>query len=231
MKEKLFVVVLLWLIGTSMAKADDFTIDLSPGFSTTSIGMSNYVSRGISQTDNRPAIDVVSTYKFANGLFGSVGAVNSIEGNGNVESDLIVGYATKLSSSWFYQTSVYYTAYPGSSGYNNLNTVELQNIVNYVQDWGRLVGAFTFQPPQGHNRAFYTYMSTGADFNLPHEFTLGFRVGYNNNSNYSRPDYTDWDVILSRPITAWASWSIHFTGSTEYAAVDQHLIVVIQIGF
>ena len=238
MKIKTLAIALALLFGTAtFAEADDFTINLSSGFSTSITGMTNYVARGISQTGNMPAINPVETYQFKNGLFGSVGAVNSIQGNGNVEVDLTVGYATKLSDSWLYQTSFVYTTYPGSSNYNNISTIEFQHIFNYVQPWGKLVAAFATQPQGQNHGGFYTYTSGGADFNLPKDFTLGFRVGYNTYSNHSaHPNYVDWTVTLSRPITTWVSWQLQYTGSTDYATnLDpgngQHVIGSIVFSF
>jgi uncharacterized protein (TIGR02001 family) len=229
---RFFVLVLTLLCLTSLARADDFTISITPGFSTSFTAMTNYIVRGQTQTRGRPAATVTGSYGY-NGFFVTAGVINSKQGNNNFEADLTLGYRTTLSDSWFYQASVVYQSYPGASGYNNLSTVELQNILNYVQDWGKLIAAFAIQPQgQGH-AGFYTYTSVGADFNLPYDFTFGTRIGWNTSANHAAaPNYVDWTATLSRPITKQISWTVQYTGtSTHRTGYGNAIVGMINVSF
>ena len=230
---KVLSIVFFLVFSIAPARADDFTITIAPGLSGNFTAMTDYISRGLSQTNGKPAGNLSENYQFDNGVFVALSAVNTKEGNGNVESDISAGYRTKLSDAWLFQTDVYYTTYPGSSNFANTSYLEFQNIVNYVQDWGKIVAAFAFQP-QGQNHAgFYTYTSGGVDFNLPYDFTLGFRGGLNTNAIHSHPNYLDWTVVVSRPITSWAFWSVQYTGSTDYvdAGNGERVVGLISISF
>ena len=246
---KFLFTLLFMLVSISIAKADDFTINLDPGFSTNITAMSDYVDRGISQSFGQkfsiklgkssithmfPALNVTETYTLENGLFGSVTAVNSTQGNNGWEGDLMVGYKTKLSDSWSYQTDVQYTAYPGASNYGNISVVEFQNIVNYTKDWGKLVGAFAFQPMGQNHSGFYTYTAVGIDYNLPWDMVFGVRVGYNTYSNHkAKPNYVDLTVILTKNITKNLSVALQYTNSNDYIELGngQRIVGLVNISF
>lgn len=203
-------------LSISYAKADPFNIDLTPGISGSFTAMTNYIQRGQTQTNGHPAGNLVLTYDY-DGFFGTLSVINSKQGNNNFEGDITIGYRTKLSDNWSYQASIVYQTYPGASGNNNLSNVEFQNIVNYSQPWGTVVGAVAVQPQgQGHG-GFYSYVSTGVDFNLPYDFTLGGRIGWNTSANHEvKPNYADWTVTVSRPIIKQVSWAVQYTGSTGH---------------
>lgn len=240
---RLFALFFFILLSVTIAKADDFTVPLendgisiSKGFSFLGQAMTDYVQRGISQTYGQgfkinlgkspqaiqnttlfPALQAGVTYTFDTGLFVGVSNVNSNQGNNSFENDLTVGWKTKLSDSWVYQLSVNYQNYPGSSNYGNLQTVEFDNIVNYVQNWGKLVAAFGTQPQGQNHSGWYTYTAAGVDVNLPDKFVIGTRLGYNTYSNHSvKPNYLDWTVTVSRPITNNVMLAVQYTGSTDY---------------
>ena len=232
----LAVAALSLTLAASSAYADDFSINLDKGLSGNVTGMTDYVQRGISQTYGQrinaklghssdysmnttmfPAVGAGASYTLGNGLFAGVSGINSNQGNNSFENDVTVGWKTAITSNILYQFSVNYQNYPGSSNYNNLSTVEFQNIVNYVQPWGKLVGAFAVQPQGQNHSGGYTYTTVGVDLNLPNKFVGTTRVGYNTYSNHSsKPNYVDWTVGVSRPIAANVSVGIQYTGSTDY---------------
>lgn len=206
--------------------ADDFIINLTPENSTSILGMTNYVIRGISQTGGRPAASVTDTYTLDDGLFASAGIINSNQGNNGFEADFGAGYATKLNDKWSYQASIAYQSYPGASNYGNLSNVEFQNIFNDAETWGTVVAAFAVQPQGQDHAGFYSYTTAGVDFNLPDQFVLGTRAGWNTNSNHAvTPNYLDWTINLQRPITDKLSWRIQYTGSTDHGRDGGNIFV------
>jgi len=230
-----YLTCFLILCHSSIVRADDFTINTVSGWSNNIDFQSDYVERGISQTEGRPAIDVGIAYQDRTGIFGGFDVTNTRQGNGNVETDLTLGYATSLSSSWLYQNTVIYTGYPGSSNNGNLDTVEFQNILNWKQTWGTLIGAFAFQPQGQNHGGFYTYTEGGVDFTLRHDFILGTRVGYSSYANHAaHPNYLDWTVSLSKRVTRRLAVSVQYTGSTNYNHITdpgngQHVILVVSL--
>lgn len=219
------MVVMLVMIPIS-ARADSFIINMAPGWDRELTAMTDYVVRGISQTNGRPSVGATSVYTFANGWYGGLTAEHSELGEQGVEADFVGGYKTALTSALNYNLGVVYQSYPGSR-YHSLNNVEFQNILNYVQPWGTVVAAFALQPQAALHSGVQTYTSAGVDFNLPASFTLGGRVGYLTASNHAvQINYVDWTATLARDMGHGISLAVQYTGVTMHCSTCGNRFVV-----
>jgi uncharacterized protein (TIGR02001 family) len=237
------------IMSISVAKADNFTINLDSGLHGGVSVMTDYVQRGQSQTFGQrfsprlghssiaqwyPAVSANASYTLGSGFFAGVNAINSNQTNNSFEGDLTVGYKTKLTDSWSYQGSVNYQMYPGASNFGNAGVVEFMNVVNYTKNWGKLVGAFGVQPQGQFHAGFATYTSVGADVNLPHNFVAGARVGYSTYSNHKvKPNAVDWTATVVNNITQNVSVGIQYTNSTDYYSLGmgQRVVGLVNVSF
>ena len=233
------------LLGTiSVSRADDFSINLDPGFAGFVGIASDYIHRGDSQAFGQrltiklgqsqigyvePTLTAGGSYTLENGLFVSVSAITSDETNLSLpngtntpssifEDDVMVGWKTMLSDHWLYQTDMLLTAYPGISRFNFYSTEEWQNVVNYVTPWGKIVGAIAIEPQGQYRSGFYTYVSGGADYNVTDKLTLGGRVGYTTQAIHRvAPNYWDWTVTLTYNVTSHFQGTLQYLNSTNYS--------------
>ena len=215
---KRFLLMMTALVGlgfASSAHATDLAIDLTPGLTGGGMAMTNWVFRGVTQTQGRAAGSIFETYNY-NGFFEEVAVTNSKVGNNNFETDLFLGYKTKLTDKLIIQTNVQYYSYPGTSQYGNVSMVEWQNAINYaVTDKITAFGGFAISPQWQFHSGMETYTNIGADVNLPLDFTGSASVGYSTfaNENVSQ-NYLDWQVAISHQIVP------HLMGTLQYTGTD-----------
>lgn len=111
------------LLGANLALAED-----SP-FSGNVTFVSDYVSRGYSWSDGRPAIQGSIDFNHASGLYigmwgSSVAEKSVIEGSSGVELDVYIGYAGEIGAFGFDVGAVRYI-YPGSHKSDDTDSTEL----------------------------------------------------------------------------------------------------------
>lgn len=175
--------------------------------------VSDYVFRGVSQSNQNPALQGGLTYSFENGLyFGTWASQVDFNSDANAEVDLFVGYGFDITENVAADVQVLRYVYPdeGSLNYNevmfSLTVLEklsatlayTDNVYNYDVD--------------GY------YVGLGYGITLPGELTLTPTVGYSKFDAGAVSDrsesYLDWALSLSRdfgPVSA--SLSYHDTNS------------------
>ena len=82
---------------------------------------SDYVRRGITQSDGNPAFQLGADVNFENGLFvglwgSTVDITNGPSRKRNVEVDYYAGYVIDVSESWQFSAGVVAYTYPGQTG-------------------------------------------------------------------------------------------------------------------
>jgi len=179
---------------------------------------SDYVFRGISQTDQDPAVQGSFDYKHPLGVYLGVWASNVDENvsKGNIEIDYYGGYTKELFSDFNFDVSIIYYSYPGggsnpepdyieghlglSYGFANLPTKPTIGVgYNYSPD---------FYGEDGHAH----YVNGTLDLALPYRLGLGFEIGYQyvegdettgngmGKGGHSGFDYIHWRLGLSYEI-------------------------------
>ncbi|MCQ4161049.1 TorF family putative porin [Roseomonas sp. GC11] len=177
------------------------TITATPALS------SDYLFRGISQTRNRPAVQLTLDVQHESGFYVGAFASNvTFPGsNARQELDVLAGYRFEVAGVSLDLGGVYY-AYPGydkPEGSYDYNYFEAILKASYTVDPVKLVGTVAWSPDFYFQSGSATYVEGGADVSLPYEFTLAGRYGYqwiDKNSRYGAPDYANWSVAVSREI-------------------------------
>ena len=192
------------------------TLSLTPSAST------DYLFRGLSQTRNRPTIQVTADLAHESGVY--VGAfvsnANFAGTNARQEVDYLAGYRREIGGVSFDVGGIYYS-YPGHDrpGGLTLNWFEFTAKATYSPvEPLKLVGSFFYSPMFQYESGDAYYAEGAVELKLPLDFTLGGRGGYqwvSRNSRYGVPDYANWSVSLSREVYG-------FTVSAGYFDTDIH---------
>ena len=184
--------------------ADDlFDVSFNVGAAT------DYVWRGVSQTDEDPTAQAGLTYSHDSGFYAGVwgSGVDFGPGDPSVEVDGFVGYNTDFSDSVNFDVMINRYMYPDAGG---LNFNELITKFTFIDTYSLLVA---YSDDFGGTDEDAWYFNAGGSWELPHEFGLSAGVGYNMTDDALGDDYLDWNIGVSR------SWGL-FTAGLSYVGTD-----------
>lgn len=156
--------------------------------------VSDYVFRGVSQTDESAAIQGGFDYEDPSGLHAGVWGSNIDFNNvddGSLELDIYAGYANEIGS-FSYDVGAIYYAYPGSKSNLNYDFWEAYLSVGYDLDVVALNASVNYSPEFFGNTGDATYVAAGVEVPLPHSFTASAHIGYQEIDKAT--DYTDWSA-------------------------------------
>lgn len=177
---------------------------------------SQYVFRGISQTNEKPALQGGFDLGHKSGFYAGVWASNISwlsDGNADVsaslEMDLYGGYKWAFAEDWVLDVGVLYYAYPGSypAGYVKPNTTELYAAVT----WKWITGKYSYSVD---SKTFGFPNSRGSDYwevNAAYDVvdkvndtigkvTVFGHYGQQKFKNAGFYDYSDWKVGVSTEV-------------------------------
>lgn len=193
----------------SATAADDKGLDLGiPGeFSATLTGTSNYVFRGITQSDNDVAIQ--GSFGYSVGLTKSVNLdlsvwASSIDFNdgdqATVEVDYTGGFSGSIGNFSWAAVAIYYS-YPSAAGRLNYDYVEGGLSGGYDFGLASVTAAVNYSPDYfaSTGAAWYKSVDVSIPIKLPASPTIGLHIGHQdiaNNAGFGTPDYVDWSVGL-----------------------------------
>jgi uncharacterized protein (TIGR02001 family) len=229
---------------SSIAAPAQAQIETSFGtFAPTITATSNYLFRGLSQSEGKPALqgNIEYTYPVGNftpyiGAFGSnVRFPNNNTPAGTtdfsirqkIEVDLFGGlrWTTPLDGLSLDLGFISYT-YPGNTADENRNGGPNANgnpqwneyYGKFAYDFGlaTAVGSLFYAKDFSYASGKAWYYEGGADVPLPFEFLMALRVGrqtIERNASFGAPDYTTWNVGLTRDI----QWPIALTLAGMYS--------------
>jgi uncharacterized protein (TIGR02001 family) len=201
----------------------------------------DYIFRGVSQTDGDPAIQGGFDYAHTRGFYAGVWAsnVNFNENEGvapeaqvseaNIEIDLYAGFSRTLTVGLKWDLGAIYYAYPGTDSDLDYDYLEFYLGLNYPFELITL-------RPVADVKVYYSPDSFGVDidetiyaigsldFSLPAEFSLGFHLGYeyiDDGDNYS-----DWKVGVSKNLAGFDLEVAYFgTGGSNQEDLDDSRVV------
>lgn len=156
------------------------------------IGVTNdYVSRGISQTGGKAAVQgyVEATYGIA---YAGIWASNVDFGSADAEIDLSVGIRPETDAAAFDLGYVQYVYANGTSP----SYGELYGIVEYyATDALTLGGDVYFAPDYSQEGASAVFVEATVDYALPNDFGVSGAVGHQSfDSSLAHPDYWTWNA-------------------------------------
>ncbi|KAF1691421.1 hypothetical protein CSC62_16025 [Pseudoxanthomonas jiangsuensis] len=172
-------------------------------------GVSDYVWRGVSQTNEDPTLQAGLTYSHDSGFYvGTWGSgVDFGPGDPSVEIDYFVGYNFDFSESVNFDVMLNRYTYPGASG-SNFN--ELITKTTFAEAYSLTVA---YSNDFGGLDTDAWYVAGGASWGLPNDFSLDASVGRSLFEDDYSDDYTDYSIGVSR------SWGL-FSAALAYVGTD-----------
>ncbi|WP_034294323.1 TorF family putative porin [Herbaspirillum sp. RV1423] len=195
--------------------ADSGAAQAAPAFTTSAnVGIySQYVFRGLTQTNEKPALQGGFDISHESGLYAGVWASNiswisdaNPAASASLEADIYAGFKYPFNDTLTGDVGVLHYAYPGSfpDGYTKADTNELY--LGLDAKWISLRYSYsvgnTFGSPDTHG-------STYIDLSATHELFAGINgiahVGrqHYTGSNSSNLSYTDWKLGLTRDFSGY----------------------------
>ncbi|STX27685.1 Bacterial protein of uncharacterised function (Gcw_chp) [Legionella beliardensis] len=181
--------------------------------------LSNYVFRGITQTESLPAIQVEFTYTFPIGLYLTVWGSNAkfAETDINMEIDPFIGFYQEVNDDFNYDISYYKSFYPSASEFN-------------YTEWIAVINYKFLQTNLGFSNNVYNvhkigyYYNGGINYTIPSRFLFDFEgitllalIGHYHLPKIADLSYNDYTLGLSKN---FKNYNISFqwttTNHTEY---------------
>jgi uncharacterized protein (TIGR02001 family) len=166
-----------------------------------SIG-SDYVYRGISQTDEEATIQGGFDWVAENGIYAGIWASN-IAFDGYIEMDYYIGYGGSFNEDVEFDVGLLHYDYPNqASGHADYNFEEVYGSVSYK---GVKLGLAVSNDFFGESdSAQYVYIEY--ELELPNDFGLAFHYGsqdIDDNAAFGAPDYADYSVGVSKSVVGF----------------------------
>ncbi|WP_114392216.1 TorF family putative porin [Oleisolibacter albus] len=198
------------LFGAATAQAADGPFTLSGTAAVTS----DYVFRGVSQTDEKAALQAGLTVSHESGLWAGAWASNVDDDfipGADVELDLSAGYSNSVGD-FSYTAGVYWYTYPGQDDGADVNYVELGFTGSYTLDKFAFTGQVYWSPeftgPAGGD-AYYG--NIGASYALTDAFKIYYAAG--KSWIQEGTNYVDWNIGAAFTYNA-------FTFDVKYTDTD-----------
>lgn len=173
---------------------------------------SNYIFRGISQTQNKPAIQGGFDYSHASGLYAGTWASNvdwvNTKDNNSLEWDFYAGYRGGFAGDFTYDLGVLKYYYPGDSiGGVTPDTTEIYAAIGwkfvslkYSYAVSKYLFAWGDQSGNGGNNRGSGYLDLSASYDLGGGWGVNGHVGHQYVKNYSNASYTDWKLGVTKDV-------------------------------
>lgn len=166
--------------------------------------VTDYVFRGISQSDESMAIQGSFAFEHESGVHGSIwgSAIDFNNANaGNSEFDLTLGYASNFSKfDLGYDLGIIHYTYPGSSNSLNYDYTEAYFAVSKEYNQYSFGLGFNYSPEYFGKSGDFYYVSASSSVQLSEKLSADVHLGYSdidNEAAWGTPDYLDWKVGAS----------------------------------
>lgn len=176
----------------------------APAFAGTQIGnaelsanvglVSDYSFRGISQSDEGPAIQGGFDIVHNSGLYAGIWASSVDFGDADIETDFYAGYSSAIGDV-SYDLGLIYYAYPGADSDLDYDFYELSAALGYDFGLFSTAASVNVSPEYFGDSGHAEYYALAVDVPLPYDLSLNGHVGYQaieDNAAFGTPDYTDW---------------------------------------
>jgi len=180
-----------------------------PGEFSTTIGfVSEYSFRGLSQSDEGPAVQGSIDWSHDSGFYAGVWGSNVDFNDGDeatVETDLYAGYSGEIEG-FAYDIGALYYAYPGADSDLDYDYFEGAFSLGYDFDVAALSAAINYSPDNFASTGDATYVAGYVDVPLPFlpfDTKLSGNIGHQwieDNAGFGVEDYMDWGLGLSSNI-------------------------------
>ncbi|MGM3216508.1 TorF family putative porin [Pseudomonas sp. PhalM4] len=198
-----------WTFANAIDLGDDFILNVNVG------AVSNYWSRGMSQTQNDPALQGGATIAHSSGAYAGVWTSNVDFGNGSKtrqEIDYFVGYYWEPIENFSWDVAYYKYEYPRRSelNYNEYYTK--------LTAYGFNIGGWYSDNLYGDQSYLYSFVGYTTKLPLDTSLDLTYgKVDYKDNYFFSknggeRDSFNSWIAKLSKSVFG-VKWSIAYADS------------------
>ncbi len=205
------------LIAATPLQADEFKSAASVTL------ISDYLYRGISQTNEGPALQASLTLQHQSGAYLSAWGSNIKFGDGSMELDLSAGYLWQLNPDWKLDLGLMQYRYPkGDNSSTEFNFVEAYGKLSYQQ---LTLGLAITDDYFAAGVDKFAYWSADWNQQLTDNLLLQWHLGYNQfanaleyknfmaASNESDQGYTDWQLKLQTSQLGF-DWGLAYAGTS-----------------
>ncbi len=196
MRNRLLTAALLAALSVP-AFAQDAEEEAGPVSFTVGI-VNDYAFRGVSQTNEGPALQLGTTYSHDSGFYAGIWAsnVDFVDGDGaNAEFDFYLGWNHQINDMLTFDASLLQYVYHDQSDYNYLELLLKMGVGDY---FSFLLGYSNDEFSSGESGIYYQALGT---YPLPWwELTLNGSIGHFDLDDVLGDSYEDYSVGLSKPI-------------------------------
>jgi uncharacterized protein (TIGR02001 family) len=175
-------------------KKDD---DMIPGEFSANVALtSEYFFRGISQSDDRPAIQGGFDWSHDIGVHAGIWASNVDFTDAVVEIDYSAGFGRSIGDFSYDISGIYYT-YPGAMNSLDYDFFEVAGSASYDFGFASVTGGINYSPNYFGDSGSAVYPSLSVNVPIGDYFYAGGHVGYQSISDETKfgvPDYVDWGL-------------------------------------
>lgn len=176
---------------------------------------SDYVFRGVSQSDEDPTGQAGITYSAPFGLYAGAWAsgVDFGAASPDFEYDAFIGYNVDLGEKVNFDIMINRYMYEGSPDDGALAYNELITKTTFLENYSATVGFTNDIYNSGEESWYY---ALGASYELPKDFAVALNVGHTTfDSSLPYDDYTDYGVTFSKSFGM-------VTAALGYVGTDSH---------
>lgn len=170
---------------------------------------SDYIFRGLTQTNEKPALQGGLEYDDPSGIYAGFWGSNinwlsdystsEAPVSSSLELDFYVGYRGKFTEDWGYDVGLYTYYYPGDypSGFTSANTTEIYGALSYkflsLKYSHTLTNAFGFSDTKNSG-----YLDLSANYEFVPSWLVNAHVGHQRIDGIGVASYTDWKLGVTK---------------------------------
>lgn len=210
--------------------------DKGPHTFTANVGLvSDYIFRGISQTQHKAALQGGFDYSHSSGLYAGTWASNvnwvregGYKTNNSLEADFYAGFKGTFADDFSYDAGVLQYYYPGDvvAGFADTNSTEVYAALGWkfiTLKYNYTVSSHLF----GWTNATNTlktqgsgYVDLTANYDLGNGWGVVGHVGYQDIKNISSASYTDWKIGATKDL-GFGVLGLSYTGTDAKGSVGE----------
>lgn len=207
------VFVFLVLLGSQHSPAADFG-----GYVTLT---TDYVRRGVTQSEGDPALQIGAEVNFENGLFlGAWGSTVDIYNHWaasqrDVEVNYYAGYIVDTSSSWQFSIGAVAYSYPGQSGLVKYDYEEYSLGANFED---RIWLEISYSPDLYNFDRSSTNVDVFTDWPINRVWSVGAGAGFYDTSNLTGSSYYYWQLGITASLR-WIDLDLRFHDTDRWIPI------------
>ena len=200
---------------------------------------SDYVKRGVTQSDGNPAFQISADFNFETGLFlgawsSTVDIANGPSNQRDIEANYYAGYVFDVSKSRQISIGVVAYDYPGQTGSIDYDYVEYSLGGNFND---RVWVEVTYSPDLYNSGQSSTNVDLFAEWPINNVLAIGAGAGYYDASNLTGSAYQYWQLGITASLD-WADIDLRAHDTDGWVPIistpdraKSRLVLTIQIPF